>query len=104
MSDIEKTKLYLEQKLRELTERAEGIDEDLTSPGDDDWQEAAAESAGDEVLEEVGDITLEEIAKVKQALARIAAGRYGSCVTCNSSIGEARLKALPHATKCVKCA
>jgi RNA polymerase-binding transcription factor DksA len=104
MSDIEQTKLRLEQMLRELTERAEEIDEDLSSPGDDDWQEAATESASDEVLEEVGDVTIEEIAQIKLALAQIAAGRYGICVVCAGSIGEGRLKALPYATKCVNCA
>lgn len=104
MIDIEQTKLHLEQRLRELKERAEDIDEDLTSPADDDWEEAATEAANDEVLEEVGDVTLEEIAQVKQALAQIAAGRYGTCMSCGGGIGEARLKALPYATKCVKCA
>ena len=104
MCDIEQTKLRLEQMLRELTERAEEIDEDLSSPGDDDWAEAATESAGDEVLEEVGDVTMEEIAEIKLALAQIAAGRYGTCIVCAGSIGEGRLKARPYATKCVKCA
>ena len=82
MDNIEQTKLRLEQMLRDLTARAEEIDEDLSSPGDDDWQEAATESANDEVLEEVGDVTMEEIAQIKQALAQIAAGRYGTCVVC----------------------
>ncbi len=104
MSDIEQTKLRLEGMLRKLTERAEEIDEDLSSPGDDDWQEAATESASDEVLEEVGDVTNEEIAQIKGALAQIAAGRYGTCVVCGGSIAEGRLKALPYATKCMKCA
>lgn len=104
MSNIEKIKSQLEQKLRELTERAEEIDEDLSSPGDDDWQEAAVESANDEVLEEVGDVTKDEIVQIKQALAQIAVGRYGACDTCGRDIGKARLEALPYATKCVKCA
>ncbi len=104
MSDIEQTKLRLEQMLLELTERAEEIDEDLSSPGDDDWAEAATESASDEVLEEVGEVTMEEIAQIKLALAQIAAGRYGTCIDCAGSIGEERLKARPYATKCVKCA
>jgi RNA polymerase-binding transcription factor DksA len=104
MSDIEQLRLYLERKLRELTTRAEEIDEDLSSPGDDDWEEAATETARDEVLEEIGDVTLDEIAQIRQALAQIAAGHYGTCVVCGGDIGAGRLKALPYATKCVNCA
>ncbi len=104
MVDLTQTKMRLEQKLRELTERAKEIDDELSAPGDDDWEEAATESAGDESLEEVGDVTLEEIAQIREALAQIEAGRYGICTSCGENIAEARLQALPSATKCVDCA
>jgi len=104
MVDIAQIKIRLEQKLSELTERAKEIDDELSAPGDDDWKEAATESAGDESLEEVGDVTLEEIAQIREALARIEAGRYGFCTDCGEEIAEARLQALPNATKCMDCA
>ena len=104
MSNIGKIKLQLEKKLQELTARAEAIDQDLTAPGDDDWEEAAVEAARDEVLEEIGDVTLDEIAQIKQALAQIEAGRYGQCTACGEEISAGRLQALPYATECVKCA
>jgi len=103
MTDIAKIKTGLEEKLRELLERAAEIDDSLSQPGDDDWAEHAIESAGDEVLEEVGDATLEEIRQIRLALARINAGKYGVCTNCGRSIAEKRLDALPYATKCMKC-
>ena len=104
MTDISEIKTRLKKRLRELTARAEDIEDDLSEPGDDDWDEQATESAGDEVLEGVGEVTLDEIAQIKRALARIEAGKYGVCIRCGGSIGKARLEALPHATMCVKCA
>jgi len=103
VNDFTETKTILEAKLKELTARAEDIDEDLRQPGDDDWAENATESENDEVLEEIGDIALDEIQKIKLALSRIASGDYGTCMKCKKPIPEARLKAIPHATKCVKC-
>lgn len=104
MADIAKVKSSLEERLRKLIARAEGIDDELSQPGDDDWDEHAIESADDEVLEKVGDATLDEIRQIKSALSQISAGKYGLCASCGRSIAEQRLNALPYATKCVKCA
>ena len=104
MTDISKIKVKLQTRLQELTNRAETIDDDLSVEADDDWDEEAVESAGDEVLEEVGEMALEEIAQIKQALSQIEEGKYGECIRCGGPIAKARLEALPHATKCMKCA
>jgi RNA polymerase-binding transcription factor DksA len=104
MTDISKIKARLQTRLQELTDRAETIDDDLSEPADDDWDEEAVELAGDEVLEEVGEVTLDEIAQIKLALSRIEAGMYGKCLQCGGPIAKERLEALPHATKCMKCA
>lgn len=104
MADISEIEATLKKRLRELTIRAESIDEDLSESGDDDWDEQATESAGDEVLAEVGDVTRDEIAQIKRALSRIKAGKYGQCIQCGRPIAKSRLEALPHATNCVKCA
>jgi DnaK suppressor protein len=40
---------------------------------------------------------------VEGALASIAAGTYGLCSSCGKEIDPARLRALPHATLCLKC-
>lgn len=103
MADLAKIKTHLEQRLSELTTRAEGIDDVLSQPGDDDWEENAAEAEDDEVLEEVGDLAVSEIRQIKLALSQIDAGTYGVCTRCGNPIGGERLKALPSATQCVKC-
>lgn len=104
MTDIARIKEQMKARLRELTTRAVGIDDQLSQPGDDDWAEHAIESADDEVLEKVGEATLDEIRQIKLTLSQIEAGKYGTCVACGRSIAKERLAALPHATKCVKCA
>ena len=103
MSDITKVKAKLEEKLHELTTRAQDIDDDLSEPPDDDWSENAVESENDEVLERMGGMALDEIQKIKLALAKIDAGTYGICERCNEKIAVARLEALPYATTCIKC-
>ena len=40
---------------------------------------------------------------VKDALRRIEEKSYGTCEDCGKEIPEARLNALPHATRCVDC-
>lgn len=104
MVDPAKIRIDLERELRKLTGRAVSIDDALSEPGDDDWSEQAIESADDEVLEEVGEATGEEIAQIKLALKQIEAGKYGICTECTRAIAEERLRTLPAATKCVKCA
>jgi len=104
MSDLAKIRIGLERQLRELSKRATNISDDLGELGDDDWSEQAIESAGDEVLEGVEESTLHEIAQIKLALKQIDAGTYGTCTKCKRPIAEGRLRTLPYATMCVKCA
>jgi RNA polymerase-binding protein DksA len=40
---------------------------------------------------------------LNEALDRIDKGTYGKCRTCNEDISINRLKAVPHATQCIKC-
>lgn len=43
------------------------------------------------------------IAEIDAALARIDNGAYGVCESCHGPIPEARLEAVPEATRCVSC-
>lgn len=104
MEDMKHIKVMLEEKLVELTARAEEIDHDLSTPPDANWVENAQEHEGDEVLEEVGAVTTDEIQHVKFALAKIAAGTYGICTDCDEKIAIKRLEALPYAVTCINCA
>jgi DnaK suppressor protein len=40
---------------------------------------------------------------VDRALAKISAGRYGTCERCGDPIGEERLAAIPWALLCIDC-
>ena len=37
------------------------------------------------------------------ALKRIEEGTFGTCTSCGKMIAEARLEAMPYATKCIEC-
>ena len=45
-----------------------------------------------------------ELDEINAALRRLSAGEYGTCELCDSPIGQARLKALPWARLCIRCA
>jgi RNA polymerase-binding transcription factor len=54
------------------------------------------------------DYSLEEastyvLAAIEEALGRLDAGTYGSCVTCGRPIGDDRLEAIPYASQCIEC-
>ncbi len=41
---------------------------------------------------------------IDAAIARLADGSYGLCVTCGAKIPKSRLEAIPYAAQCVPCA
>ena len=41
--------------------------------------------------------------QIQAALDRILTGRYGRCDSCDGAVAEARLAAVPWATRCVRC-
>jgi RNA polymerase-binding protein DksA len=43
------------------------------------------------------------IRHLDEALERIKDGTFGTCRTCGSHIGKARLEAVPNATECITC-
>jgi DnaK suppressor protein len=45
----------------------------------------------------------ETVVRIDEALVRIDAGDYGSCVECAGEIAERRLRALPFAVRCQAC-
>ena len=46
----------------------------------------------------------EHLADIDAALARLDAGRYGTCVRCGAPVSPARLEARPAAATCIACA
>jgi DnaK suppressor protein len=45
----------------------------------------------------------ETLVRIDHALARLDAGKYGSCAECEAEITERRLRALPFAVRCQRC-
>jgi DnaK suppressor protein len=67
-------------------------------------EEEAQEENLARLLARLDDLGKAEIAAIDSALARIASGDYGRCVSCTKPIAPARLAALPAADKCLACA
>jgi DnaK suppressor protein len=65
----------------------------LDEGGTDSFDDQAATSALRHLLLEID-----------AALQRVDHGTYGACETCAQPIPSARLRALPHSTRCVSCA
>lgn len=104
MTDLTARRTQLMTRLRELDRRLHAIEDELDDPRPRDWEEAAVEREGDEVLESLGLQGEAEIRRIRAALARLRAGEYGLCVTCAAPISEARLDLLPDTPFCMTCA
>ena len=100
----ETLKAELEQKLAELQSRLANIKKDVTQAHSGDSAEQAQERENDEVVDAIGNETTQSIRVIQAALSRIDDGSYGICDSCGKDIGEARLAAVPEATRCVNCA
>ncbi len=87
----------------ELLGNLERIEDQLDDPMPKDWEDAASERQGDEVLTALGQSDRAEIRRIDAALARIAAGDYGDCVQCGNPIAEKRLQLLPDTPFCANC-
>jgi len=94
----------LEQRLAMLQARLASIKHEVTREHSGDSAEQAQERENDEVVDAIGNETAQSIRGVQAALERIAAGTYGICDNCGQDIAEARLRAVPEATRCVNCA
>ena len=104
MTEYRDLQQRLQERLADLLERAELIEDDLRHPLDADSSEQAVDLADDEALEGVDDVLRAEIVQIRRALGRIETGTYGICATCGTTIARARLEARPIATRCIDCA
>ena len=100
----EALKAELEEKLAELQVRLASIKKDVTQSHSGDSAEQAQERENDEVVDAIGNETAQSIRVIQAALNRIEDGTYGICDSCGKDIGDARLAAVPEATRCVECA
>jgi DnaK suppressor protein len=110
--DTEHFRTALLEERKRVSDAINYLHEENPRSVDDDATEShahnhLAESASITLEQEMDD-TLEEnsehvLAEIDQALARIEAGTYGTCVTCGKEIPLERLEAIPYATQCIDC-
>ena len=100
----EALKAELEERLALMQSRLASIKREVTKSHSGDSAEQAQERENDEVVDAIGNETAQTIREIQSALARIEEGTYGICGVCGEEIGEARLQAVPEATRCVNCA
>jgi DnaK suppressor protein len=92
-----------------LEERARLVDEigeAIVAPGQMTYGSQAA--AASQVFAQQRDLALRDRADhqlelVDEALARLDAGTFGTCIRCGKPIAPDRLEALPWAARCIDC-
>lgn len=104
MTNLTARRAQLLTRLRELDHRLHDIEDQLDDPRPQDWEDAAIEREGDEVLETLGAQGEAEIRRIRAALGRLREGTYGDCVVCGEPVAEARLDLLPDTPFCQTCA
>lgn len=104
MSEFEEQRRAMLARLAELDARLHEIEEELDSHQSRDWEELATERETDEVLERMGTAGQQEIARIKAALQRMEEGTYGICLECGEPIAHERLRLVPFAPLCARCA
>ena len=101
-------------ELLEMRERvlraAQDIVEDDTedgelssAAGDQHIADHASDMLDREVDESLGENAEVIVREIDDALARIDAGTYGTCIRCGQPIPDERLEAVPYAVLCVPC-
>jgi hypothetical protein len=83
-----------------LLRRRRSLSEIVPASGGDP---AARWSDYEAAAEPRSEIVRRELAEIDAALARIADGRYGTCLSCGGPMGLQRLRAIPEARYCLAC-
>ena len=101
--DLDTARAALEAERARLIEE---LGETIIAPGQMTYGSQAA--AASQVFAQQRDLALHDRAGhqlrlVDEALARIAAGTYGTCIRCGRPIAPERLEALPWAAHCIDC-
>jgi len=100
--DIEGCKRVLETKKRELLSggsKAEGIAVERVSDSIEELTLEMERNLAVDTLNRKAAL----LSQVTDALERIAAGKYGICLACDSPISAKRLAAVPWAALCLEC-
>jgi RNA polymerase-binding protein DksA len=77
--------------------------EEVAPTSDSHLAETATATLGREIDYTLGDNAEQVLSEIDDALGRIDAGTYGTCVNCGEEISPERLKANPRASLCIDC-
>jgi len=105
--ELREFEAVLRERAREWSERLERIQRDRrreSGPLDPDFAEQATQRENDETLDLLDAEGRRELAAIDAALARIDAGRFGLCQSCEEPIAIERLRVQPDASECLECA
>ncbi|MEA2478635.1 MAG: hypothetical protein QOJ07_557 [Thermoleophilaceae bacterium] len=114
MADYDRNEVEarLKQRLEEIATarravRGEEEDDEAARDGElADYDQHPGDSGTDTLEQEMDETKLiildQEQSMVEQAMERLAAGTYGTCVDCGKEIPPARLEVHPEAIRCVE--
>ena len=91
----------------ELMQRVDAIKVDVQhqqEPVEKDFAEQAVQRENEEVLNALDDEARLTLMQINAALHRMNTGEYGICQDCGIEIPAERLKVVPYAEYCIKCA
>lgn len=104
--ELEHLKNLLLQKRNDVFKCLQGLESDwqALSERDIELEEVAQKGALSLLFDQLDEREKKEIEEIDLALTKMAAATYGSCEMCRKPISLERLKALPAARFCLKCA
>ena len=104
--DGEKSRLERMITAREtsaVTHGQAGFNESFSNSGDDEYADAATDLFNQELDHTLLNKYRHRLETINGALARIAAGTFGTCIRCHTAIGDGRLDAVPETAYCREC-
>lgn len=94
----------LQSRLAELRNHVDQLKRELLIEDDVDDEVTQAPLSNREFVVATMEREVRNISEIEQALERIAKKEYGVCVTCEKTIPDNRLQAIPWTRRCVDCA
>jgi DnaK suppressor protein len=101
-TEITSRRKALEAKLQELTASFQDRS-GLTIENSADMLDTIRMATDRDVLVQRLNLNARVLLSVREAIARLDSGEYGTCEDCDEAIARRRLDAIPWATVCVKC-
>jgi DnaK suppressor protein len=99
---LESRRRLLRTLYRQTREHQLEVTDSLSGPMD--LLDRAVREEETTLLHSLDGAEVAELRAVEQALQRLRDGSYGTCVGCGEAIAPSRLRALPEAAQCIRCA